>query len=149
MIDIQIALRDLGLERSLVEAQRRTRNLRPAMSAIGEYFIGKIDREFRTESDPLNRPWAKLSKATLERKQRRGKITKILQEEGLMRASFSYEASDRSVIVGTNDPKAKYHQTGTRKMPQRKILPESAGDLTAEDNQEIGESITDYLLRGF
>lgn len=57
----------------------------------------------------------------------------ILRDEGLLLASLSpgnaaniLETLPGRIIVGTNDPKAWYHQFGTSRMPARRIIPPPA-----------------------
>lgn len=74
-----------------------------AKSAIGTYRYG----------------WPPLSPSTIARK---GKDTPLLQT-GELRNSIEWQLSSKhSVDVGSNNPKAKWHELGTKTIPPRSFL---------------------------
>nr|WP_242028584.1 phage virion morphogenesis protein [Pseudanabaena sp. FACHB-2040] len=75
--------------------------------------------QFASETDPDGAAWAPLARSTLRRK----KTSSILRETGSTAVSVAMVGPSGlvvRVVVGTGY--AIYHQTGTTKMPQRKIL---------------------------
>lgn len=75
-----------------------------------------IDREFREGVDPLGRRWAPLATGELS----------FLFDTGKLFGSVTVRPRAGAGIQVTVDVQyASYHQTGTRRMPARKILPEA------------------------
>lgn len=109
-------------------AAQRSRDLSPAFRNFGEYKLGEQDRQFETETDPFGNPWEPLSERTIARKRKLGRILKILQDTGLMRSRFYYDAGARSLRFGCADDKVGYHQFGMG-VPERIVLGFSPADL--------------------
>ncbi|NEP15199.1 MAG: hypothetical protein F6K14_34530 [Symploca sp. SIO2C1] len=82
----------------------------------------ETERQFATETDPDGVRWAALAPSTLAQKRRLGYPDNILTRTGKMRNSVVAIADARSVLIGVDVPYAIFHQQGTRKMPQRRIL---------------------------
>lgn len=94
----------------LVEAGR---NPRSALKVIGEYLVRQTDTRFRAEQSPDGTPWAPLAPGTIEDKRLARKILKILQRDGILRRSITYQVlSDEAVAVGSNLQYAAVHQFG-------------------------------------
>lgn len=102
------------LERTLAELDQFPRRL---AIAIAPAITKEIQREFANGQDPYGTRWKKLksgkpSKLTLSGKLRQGsKATPMTGGRAGLR-----------ILLGARY--AVFHQTGTRKMPARKILPE-------------------------
>jgi phage virion morphogenesis protein len=111
----------------------------PAFREIGEYMLLSTDENFEKETDPYGVPWIPNSPYTLARKRAAGRIEKVLQNTGIMRASVTYQASRDRVIIGTNDKKAAKHQLGIG-VPQRQFL-----GIGKEDKAEIIKILATYL----
>ena len=74
---------------------------------------------FARESDPDGKPWTPLRPSTLRRKRTRA----ILRETGSLAASVMMQGpSGRRVRIVVGVAYGIYHQTGTVRMAQRKIL---------------------------
>jgi len=82
----------------------------------------ETERQFVTETDPDGVRWAALAPSTLAQKRRLGYPDSILTRTGKMRRSVNSVADARGVLIGVDVPYAIFHQQGTRKMPQRRIL---------------------------
>lgn len=83
--------------------------------------------------------WAPLSLPYVEQKQRRWGFTKILVASGALYTSLTSQAGDavvqeypQELVIGTSLLYAKFHQTGTDRMPARRPI-----DLTDEDEKSI------------
>jgi len=100
----------------------RVRNLEPPLRGWGNYMEQETERQFATETDPDGVRWAALAPSTLAQKRRLGYPDSILTRTGKMRNSVVAIADARSVLIGVDVPYAIFHQQGTRKMPQRRIL---------------------------
>lgn len=83
-----------------------------------------------TEGGVFAGGWAPLAASTIADRVRKGYgASPILYRTGRLANSLSGDGGDtvktvtaKSVTVGTSVPYATYHQTGTKKMPQRKIV---------------------------
>ena len=115
---------------------QRMDDLSEPMAGIGGILETSItDRIRDTKKSPDGSDWADV--AGKERSQ-------ILigiggQQSGLL-GSITHVAGEKSVIAGSSMLYAKYHQTGTRKMPARAFL-----GLSADDVDEINALLGDWL----
>lgn len=75
--------------------------------------------------------WPPLAPSTIERK---GADTPLL-ETGELSESIEHTVDAREAYVGTNDPKAKFHEFGTSHVPPRPFL----GLALAQIGPEIGD----------
>lgn len=110
---------------------------------VGQYFLDKAENSFRKEVDPYGKKWQPLSSATIDQKQRLGYPLKILTRTGTMRSSVRYQVKKKSVQIVFDSSYATFHQTGTRKMPKRQILPETK--LAKTDERNIVDLGIEYL----
>jgi phage gpG-like protein len=79
---------------------------------IGTALVAWIDRNFMDEG--TEQRWEPLAAGTLFARRKGGVGAKILQNNGLLRASHTYEASAGKVVVGfPNNRIAEYHHWGT------------------------------------
>lgn len=66
--------------------------------------------------------WAPLSDVTIRRKVSRGyDVPAPLKASGDMLASFTHSTNGLEGLAGATDDKARYHETGTSKMPPRPV----------------------------
>lgn len=110
-------------------------NPQPLFEAIADSFARSQEDNF-SSSGAVHGGWAPLSPRYAAWKSARYPGAPILTLTGQLRASmtsrpFGVEIIDsRRMVVGTAVPYAKYHQQGTSKMPQRKIInPPTSGEL--------------------
>ena len=125
------------------------------MKAIGLRIHKWILDNFAAEGALGGKKWAPLATSTvmarrggkLKKAYKGGKITKgeyvssagikILQDTGLMRASYNWRARADEVRIGSPEKKAKWHQEGGKHMPARPMLPpESIATQIAMDEIE-------------
>jgi phage gpG-like protein len=85
--------------------------------------------------------WAPLAESTVKNKSKNK--DKVLVLSGLLKDSFSIgEVTDQRATVGTDRPYAVFHQTGTKNMPRRPIIPaDESGNLTERARREIGAAM--------
>lgn len=114
----------------------------PLLEDVGQYLVSMIDAGFRKEVDPYNKKWQPLSPATISEKERKGYPLKILTRTGKMRSSVRYIVKGRSVQIIVDSSYATFHQTGTRKMPKRQILPDR---LSTTSQRDITDLSIEYL----
>jgi phage gpG-like protein len=142
---VSIKINDTAVQAVFATAIARLGDLTPMMADVGEMLVNSLDRGFRDQVDPYQTSWAPLAASTLRQKVRRKRILKINQSSGILRATLSYQASSTKVLVGYNTPYATYIQTGTRRMPKRQILPDTARGLPLNLQNEIVNIVKDHL----
>lgn len=77
---------------------------------MAEESLALVDEGFDHDADPYGEPWD---------------APNDLEETGEMRSSLAVEHADADgYAVGFADPKARFHQDGTGKMDQRRLVPE-------------------------
>lgn len=117
--------------------QRLNGDLTPLTQAIGSVLEGSTRQRFADKKDPNGVSWVVLMPSTIQAKNGR---SKILVDSGDLLRSITFHASADSVVIGTDRPYGKYHQTGTKHMPQRAFL-----GLSEQDKNDIGDLINDFL----
>lgn len=99
-----------------------------ALAAIGQALVEKVEQSFEREADPYGEPWKPLAPSTLEKRRKKGRGAKILQDTGVMRRSLNWQLRGRNAVaVGFSDKKAVWHQEGTERIPARPMLPWKKG----------------------
>ena len=94
--------------------------LSESLDDLGKETVEKIEEGFDRGTDALGRQWEPLAPSTIQQK---GHAT-VLVEEGDLRESFDYDvqSSTLTLEIYSDDPKARYHEFGTERMPKRPIL---------------------------
>ncbi len=97
--------------------------------AMGQRLQERMGLRFDTKLDPNGKAWDPLAESTKARYDAedgtRGngkRAGSLLQRTGLMRASLTRFVGSRDVTVGFTRPYAKWHETGTRRMPRRGLV---------------------------
>ena len=110
-MQIQVKVEDREVREGLRELRRRGANLRPVMLEIGEIVRTSVERNFAAGGRP-------------ERWEKSGRVKKsggqTLSDTGRLRRSFTVEAGNDRVAVGTNVIYAAIHHFGG-KTPARVI----------------------------
>lgn len=109
---------------------------------VAETISAHIDDQFSRGEDPYGDPWTPLKPATI----RKGRGHPPLTDSGDMRASVSVrpqQGSGVEIAIGTSY--AHFHQTGTRHMVERSILPDR--DELPQEWQDAIEGETDTAFR--
>lgn len=147
------------LMRTLGEAVIGLQRPRDLMERIGAVMERNINFRFDAKVAPDGVPWLPLAASTVAHygsaayKQQNpafaaGIPGSLLERTRRMRDSLSATAYDTMVEVGFGDPKAIYHETGTRRgLPRRQMLTDDpvAGTLAASDVADILDELADYL----
>lgn len=97
---------------------RRTPNRQLAIQ-----LYGWVLRNFQQGGGLQRPPWRPLSPSTLKQKQRKGYSGTPLIRTGHLRQSFRQFYDNDQAGVGSEVPYSQYHETGTRHLPQRAMLP--------------------------
>lgn len=127
----------------------RSRNMQPAMLAIGQYLMGSTLRNFRAQGRPR---WQPLTAATIADRirqgfgpgpilQRRGTLMKSLTQPGARGSVL--RAGPRSLKYGSNLFYFEFHQKGTGKIPKREMVV-----LQRQDKSQISRIINTYIRTG-
>jgi phage gpG-like protein len=131
---------------------RRVTEPRPALNAVGDSIERKAATAFQREGPG----WAPLKPATQRDRARRGygPSHPILERTGGLRRSASEQGGahrrryrgTRSIEVGSADPKAVFHQFGTRNMTARPFYRITRVEITVwrimASNHVMGRPIT-------
>ena len=123
--------------------QRLNGNLTPLMQAIGSVLEGSTRQRFADKETPNGASWAILGEKTVKAKNGR---SNILVDSGDLIRSITFHPSSDSVVIGTDRPYGKYHQTGTKKANgETKMVARPWLGLSAQDKSDIGDLINDFL----
>lgn len=136
-LDIELA-GDVQLRRELLRWSDAVSDASPAFRAIaqrgsgeaGVYSLRGIERrQFDSQGEFASGGWAPLAPATVRLKARKGLSRRVLRATGALEASLVGPGPGHVEIVqphqlvfGTSDRKARFHQSGTRRMPRRRVL---------------------------
>lgn len=105
---------------------------------IGMAVYSHIKENFVNEEDVKGNKFAPLKPSTIKQKQRQGKVPyKILRDTGQLLNSLNYKTIPNGVVIGYDVPYAKFHQYGTKKMAQRKILPTDESEIPIKEIEDI------------
>lgn len=123
--------------------QRLNGDLTPLMQAIGSVLEGSTRQRFADKQSPNGVAWAVLMPATVRAKNGR---SNILVDSGDLIRSITFHATSDGVVIGTDRPYGKYHQTGTKNADgSTKIVARPFLGLSEDDKSEIGDLINDFL----
>ena len=105
---------------------------------IATLVYSDIKTKFEDEKDVKGNQFKPLKASTIRNKQRTNKIPyKILRDTGQLLNSLNYNISHNGIIIGYSVPYAKFHQHGTKKMAQRKILPTDESEIPIKEIRTI------------
>lgn len=148
-IAIEIDIDNLSMSEGLADLLGKMEHLQPFHANVGEHMLNSIDDRFETETAPDGSKWQHHAPATIASRLRRNgnaPLT-ILRESGRLAGSFSYDANDDRVEIGTPIIYAAIQHFGGEAgrghsvtIPPRPIL-----GLSAEDETAIDEMAEDFL----
>ena len=120
-----------GTLRALAEVPSRASA--DAASRIGEL----VQESFDSGTDPYGKPWEALATSTLAR----GRTPPPLTASHTMRDSVVVAPlSGAGIAITIGTAYATFHNTGTKYMPQRQIIPQSGG-LAPSWRQAIADAV--------
>ena len=119
---------DVQVNRELIGLSARGRDMSPAFDVILDLWIEETTEQFASEGGHASGGWKQLQPVTIARKRREGLRPEILRATDRMMQSLTRRGdSDMIATVspseldyGSSVPYTRFHQTGTRKMPQRR-----------------------------
>jgi phage virion morphogenesis protein len=136
-----IQINSAQVEHALAELARRTAHLQPAFDDIGEAIKNNVLFGFRDEKSPDGIKWKALSPQTIAR--RRNNSSKILNDTGRLKGSFTHVATNSHVEITTDAEYAPFHQFGTSKMVARPFFPSQT--LPQEWERDVLDILNLYL----
>ena len=151
-------LGDLVLERAVSRFADSVKDFSPVWERIRDDFHRIEEEQFETEGGRSGAPWQHLSRVTQspggrrhisyeEWKHKHFPGAKILYRTGAMWGQFvtgvgmTTEISPMRLLIQPNIPYAIYHQQGTSKMPQRRVV-----NLTEADKMGWMKMIKDFAF---
>jgi len=122
-MDTKLIIDDKALNSMIDGQMKRLKNMKPVMRVIAQDMQTRKDINFRKQEDPYGKKWAALSDATIAGRRNKSRdTTKILQDTGRLRASFTTKVGDDFAQIGTNVKYAPTHQFGAKKGAYRQNL---------------------------
>jgi len=134
------------VSRMLSRTTEKLEDLGPFWDAAGDMLITTMEAQFSSEGGRTG-GWAPLSSRYAVDKARKYGSQPILVASGGMRQSLVGGPGNISrqeqggLLFGTEVKFARYHQSGTSRMPQRRIL-----DLTDQDRRSIMKLLQRHLF---
>lgn len=145
-MSLTVTVDSLALKEVLDRLYAATDDLSPIMSAIGMEMESRISGRFESETDPLGVKWLPWKPVT-EQRYPKGGNRKLLDCFGDMLGSLNHTFDDHSATIGFGDPKAAYHEWGTKHMDRRGMLftDPYAGTLAPDDEAALLDIVTSLL----
>lgn len=143
--DVKFETREL---REVLGAMRdRGKNLGDAMKFIAHDMVDRVEDNFDSEgaSSPVGK-WKGLAQATLDRRRKKGRGAKILQDTGKMATQTTADWGNDYAEAFNNAEQAKYHvsKKPRRKIPLRDFL---SMDLHAVE-RDAADALTAQIVGG-
>jgi phage gpG-like protein len=137
------------VERELLRLSDAATDMRPASARFMEYMRSVERSQFDSEGGTGSGGWAPLKPRTVAQKAARGLDPRILRAHDSLRKSLTNKSHGNHVerisadefFFGTRDPKAKFHQGGTRRMPARRVI-----DLSERNRRAVVKIIQSHLM---
>lgn len=98
-------------------------NREPYNRKLSVQLLAWVRRNFASGGADQTPTWAPLKESTRREKERKGYSTLPLTRTGELRQSFYPVADNNQGGVRSDSDYGRYHQTGTKHMPQRLMLP--------------------------
>ncbi|MDN3211644.1 phage virion morphogenesis protein [Haemophilus sp. SZY H51] len=146
---IKITLNDIQAAAKLHSIAQQLQHPRKLYGVLGE-TLKKIHAErFKQEVDPQGNGWQPLSAKTLARKQKKGKSTKILRQDGYLSDRTAYNYNDKNVEFGSDAKYARLHQFGGKAGRGKKVtIPKRPWlGVSQQDEQKLLRKATALLQR--
>lgn len=142
-----VDVKNESVVQALTSIAARLNDLSPPMRDIGQGLERSIRMRFAAQSDPDGTKWHTLAPSTVLNRAKTGARGGILEHFGTMLESLSFQADSNSVRVGFGVDVAVFHEFGTKKMPQRKMMfsDPATGQLGKDDEALVLDLLGKYL----
>lgn len=150
---IRLDMDATAMVRGLRAMRVAVEDLRPLWPHVTRVIRPFIVKNFRTQGTSSGQPWAPLTPAYAAWKARNYPGKPILVREGDLRAHVTGRkgprvvAAPRWVDYVIDDPKAQYHQHGTRFMVARPLIPRVPHDVQEAVRQAARDYFDDVARR--
>lgn len=150
---MQIQIKAYGTEEAssvLFGIAARANDLGPILDTLHDRFRDMESRQFSGQG-VYSGKWAPDKPKTIARKVKRGQDIRILHATRRLRRSLTdkrnadhvFEFTNDKMAIGTRVPYARFHQEGTKKMPQREVVV-----FTDHERTVWREDIAAYIMKG-
>lgn len=157
-VSIQVTAGSRQVRDAIAALVAAGRDLREPFDEIGASLLTSTQQRIQDEETPEGERWPELAESTQKRwigkgskRTQRGK-DHMLRVKDLLYAAISYTASASELMLGTNKTQAALLQFGgTEDMPAgpRAVPARPYVGLSADDENEIGAILTDYLTEAW
>lgn len=157
MLNLRLTIKgETRLAQAFNRLARSIQNYRPAWPAITALYRQMMSEQFESQGSRGGRRWAPLSPAYKRWKDIVAPGQPILVLSGKMKASLVGRTGDTieqfrpaSLTLGTRIHYAKYHQTGTRRMPARPPIVLRPRDVRAMTDVIVNQNAEYGARAGF
>jgi hypothetical protein len=139
-----------ALSQQLRGMRERSQDVSPAWNALLDWFAEQNQAQWLTRGGRYRQPWAPLATSTVDEKFRQGWPLDPLIRTGELVQSLTHRPlriehiTGREVRAGTDVPYAKFHQTGTRRMPQRILF----SPLQIKREEAATTAVANWIIGG-
>lgn len=140
---------DVQVSRKLLRWAGRVTDASPAFREIAQLLRRYERRQFTSQGAFASGGWAPDAESTVRLKAAKGLDPRILHATGDLEQSLTGSSGGHVEVVaahqlvfGTSVPYARFHQTGTSRMPRRRPL-----EIRERDRAELVRIIQQHLVR--
>jgi len=148
-VEIRIDVQDDEAQKKLRALLRKTSDLSPVLSTIGESLLNSTKDRFKSQTSPEGAKWAAHSPRTIQARLARSKSPSltILRMRGHLIGSITKQVGGDTLKVGTNKIYGAIHQFGGKAGRGRKVsIPVRPYiGMSADDWIEVNATLDDYL----
>jgi len=122
---ISFKLDNKEAKRILKNLEKGIKNFKPALEDSKKYQLKAVEKQYGTEGRHiLGSKWKSLKRRTIQARIKAGYgASPILTASGKMRKSHRKKKLTKNTLeIENKTPYYKYHQQGTKKMPQRQVM---------------------------
>lgn len=141
---------DVQVSREILRYGEHANDARPAFRQMTQMLEQAERRQFDTQGGFASGGWAPLKPETVRAKVRKHQDPRILRATGALEASLTHGGSgarrhvgSQELIYGTDIEYARFHQHGTRRMPQRRPL-----ETTKNMRVQLMKVLQRWIVRG-
>ena len=143
-IEFQVPAQWLSYATELTDLEARMLDIRPVFEKFGGYHLESIARTHAQQGRP--KKWRELAESTKADRKRKGFPPErpILERTGTMKNAYAYKYTKTTYWMDNPTPYFKYHQKGTKRIPQRIVI-----QLLAQDKAQFTRYRNQYLRGEF
>ncbi len=141
---------DKGVDTLTSKLSKELDDLSQPLRDVAVYMKEEVMENFEREGRPTK--WTSLAASTIKQKRKaKGVSGQILEFHGKLKQSINIRSGKDEAAVFSGVFYGVYHQTGTRKMPQRAFMPYSQNDgippFDSKGIENIKAILFDHLKR--